>query len=460
MSERKQPSQAATQLPAATAASTDVHQPHEPIIRLSHVTKVFADPRAARKAAKQGIQLPKAVDDVSLDIAEGEIFGIIGYSGAGKSTLVRMINALERPTSGTVEVLGQDITRLGEGKLRPIRQKIGMVFQQFNLFESRTVAGNIAYPLVRDHWRQDYRDRRVEELLDFVGLAEHADKYPSQLSGGQKQRVGIARALATHPRILLADEATSALDPETTKDVLDLLRRINRQLGVTVVLITHQMDVIKRIADRVLVMSHGKAVEENDLFSLFANPQSPVTSHFISTVLDGAPSRETVADLHRHYDGRIVTVVLREPAPDRGITPSGQHISKLIAESPVATSLLNGGVNDVAGHALGAITYEITGEGRNVEDFVTALRSDSDIVDFGTADAPVDYEKALRASVFSNVLDDPLAPQSIVSADPKGEAGGGSGSGSTDAPDGAPDGAPGGAEGEDDGARKAKEARA
>ena len=180
-------------------------QPRETIIRLSHVTKVFADPRTARKAAKQGKPLPKAVDDVSVDIAEGEIFGIIGYSGAGKSTLVRMINALERPTSGTVEVMGQDITNLSEGKLRPIRQKIGMVFQQFNLFESRTVAGNIAYPLVRDHWREDYRDRRVAELLEFVGLTEHANKYPSQLSGGQKQRVGIARALATHPRILLAD---------------------------------------------------------------------------------------------------------------------------------------------------------------------------------------------------------------------------------------------------------------
>ncbi len=412
MSEQTQSPQVASSQPEGAPADAGVKQSHETIIRLSHVTKVFADSRTARKAAKQGKPLSKAVDDVSVDIAEGEIFGIIGYSGAGKSTLVRMINALERPTSGTVEVMGQDITNLSEGKLRPIRQKIGMVFQQFNLFESRTVAGNIAYPLVRDHWRADYRDRRVAELLEFVGLTEHANKYPSQLSGGQKQRVGIARALATHPRILLADEATSALDPETTKDVLDLLRRVNRQLNVTVVLITHQMDVIKRIADRVLVMSHGKAVEENDLFSLFANPQSPVTSHFISTVLDGAPSRETVADLHRHYDGRIITVVLREPVPERDITPSGQHISKLIASSPVTTSLLNGGVNDVAGHALGAITYEITGESANVENFITALRSDSDIVDFGTAAAPVDYEKALRASVFSNVLDDPLASRS------------------------------------------------
>lgn len=408
MSEHTQTPPQAVQ-PAQAASGSQDSQPSQPIIRLSHVTKVFADPRALRKAQKNGTTLPRAVDDVSVEIRQGEIFGIIGYSGAGKSTLVRMINALERPTSGTVEVLGRDITNLSEGKLRPIRQKIGMVFQQFNLFESRTVAGNIAYPLVRDHWRADYRDRRVAELLEFVGLTEHANKYPSQLSGGQKQRVGIARALATHPRILLADEATSALDPETTKDVLDLLRRINRQLGVTIVLITHQMDVIKRIADRVLVMSHGKAVEENGLFSLFAAPKSPVTSHFISTVLDGAPSRETVDDLHRHYDGRLVTVVLREPAPEAGITPSGQNISRLIAQHPVTTSLLNGGVNEVAGHALGAITYEITGAPGDVEDFVAALRGDGDIVDFGTAAAPVDYEKALRASIFSNVLDDPLA---------------------------------------------------
>ena len=202
----------------------------DPIITFDHVVKEF-------KTRGRGANIARAVDDVSLTIDRGDIFGIIGYSGAGKSTLVRLINALERPTSGTVTVLGTDITSLSETKLRPIRQKIGMIFQQFNLFSTKTVAQNIAYPLQLDHWRKDYQDRRVNELLEFVGLSEHANKYPSQLSGGQKQRVGIARALATNPEILLADEATSALDPETTTEVLALLKRVNEEFGITIVLI-------------------------------------------------------------------------------------------------------------------------------------------------------------------------------------------------------------------------------
>ena len=186
----------------------------DPIITFDHVVKEF-------KTRGRGANIARAVDDVSLTIDRGDIFGIIGYSGAGKSTLVRLINALERPTSGTVTVLGTDITSLSETKLRPIRQKIGMIFQQFNLFSTKTVAQNIAYPLQLDHWRKDYQDRRVNELLEFVGLSEHANKYPSQLSGGQKQRVGIARALATNPEILLADEATSALDPSDERGPAD-----------------------------------------------------------------------------------------------------------------------------------------------------------------------------------------------------------------------------------------------
>ena len=225
----------------------------DPIITFDHVVKEF-------KTRGRGANIARAVDDVSLTIDRGDIFGIIGYSGAGKSTLVRLINALERPTSGAVTVLGTDITSLSETKLRPIRQKIGMIFQQFNLFSTKTVAQNIAYPLQLDHWRKDYQDRRVNELLEFVGLSEHANKYPSQLSGGQKQRVGIARALATNPEILLADEATSALDPETTTEVLALLKRVNEEFGITIVLITHQMNVVQQIAGRVAVMSAGRVV--------------------------------------------------------------------------------------------------------------------------------------------------------------------------------------------------------
>jgi D-methionine transport system ATP-binding protein len=223
----------------------------EAIITLDHVVKEFRQ----HNGDKSHNGIARAVDDVSLTINQGDIFGIIGYSGAGKSTLVRLINALERPTSGTIHVLGTDITALNESKLRPIRQKIGMIFQQFNLFSTKTVAQNIAYPLQLDHWRKDYQDKRVNELLKFVGLEQYADRYPSQLSGGQKQRVGIARALATNPKILLADEATSALDPETTSEVLSLLKRVNEEFGITIVLITHQMSVVQAIANRVAVMS-------------------------------------------------------------------------------------------------------------------------------------------------------------------------------------------------------------
>ena len=212
--------------------------------------------------------------------------------------MVRLINALEKPTSGTVTVLGTEVSSLSESKLRPIRQKIGMIFQQFNLFSTKTVAQNIAYPLQLDHWRKDYQDKRVAQLLDFVGLSDHANKYPSQLSGGQKQRVGIARALATNPKILLADEATSALDPETTTEVLSLLKRVNKEMGITIVLITHQMNVVQQIANRVAVISSGKVVESGSVYDVFAAPRQPVTKRFISTAISGIPEESRINTMH------------------------------------------------------------------------------------------------------------------------------------------------------------------
>lgn len=311
----------------------------DPIITFDHVVKEF-------KTRGRGANIARAVDDVSLTIDRGDIFGIIGYSGAGKSTLVRLINALERPTSGTVTVLGTDITSLSETKLRPIRQKIGMIFQQFNLFSTKTVAQNIAYPLQLDHWRKDYQDRRVNELLEFVGLSEHANKYPSQLSGGQKQRVGIARALATNPEILLADEATSALDPETTTEVLALLKRVNEEFGITIVLITHQMNVVQQIAGRVAVMSAGRVVESGDVYDVFAAPQQPVTKRFIATALSGLPEEDRVERLHHEWSGRIVTVLIRQKdvsgTQGHELKASGQNISELIAKYGVESSLLYG----------------------------------------------------------------------------------------------------------------------
>ena len=225
----------------------------DPIITFDHVVKEF-------KTRGRGANIARAVDDVSLTIDRGDIFGIIGYSGAGKSTLVRLINALERPTSGTVTVLGTDITSLSETKLRPIRQKIGMIFQQFNLFSTKTVAQNIAYPLQLDHWRKDYQDRRVNELLEFVGLSEHANKYPSQLSGGQKQRVGIARALVQDPLLILADEPIASLDPKSSRTVMEHLRWAADERGIACLVSLHQVEYALEFSDRIIAVSGGKLV--------------------------------------------------------------------------------------------------------------------------------------------------------------------------------------------------------
>ena len=360
----------------------------DPIITFDHVVKEF-------KTRGRGANIARAVDDVSLTIDRGDIFGIIGYSGAGKSTLVRLINALERPTSGTVTVLGTDITSLSETKLRPIRQKIGMIFQQFNLFSTKTVAQNIAYPLQLDHWRKDYQDRRVNELLEFVGLSEHANKYPSQLSGGQKQRVGIARALATNPEILL--------------------KLVNEEFGITIVLITHQMNVVQQIAGRVAVMSAGRVVESGDVYDVFAAPQQPVTKRFIATALSGLPEEDRVERLHHEWSGRIVTVLIRQKdvsgTQGHELKASGQNISELIAKYGVESSLLYGGIDTVKGTAIGAITYEFNGPGWHVDEFLRELAANSDVIDFGTAAKPVAYADAVagHASYAEDRAHDPLA---------------------------------------------------
>ncbi len=249
--------------------------------------------RGVTKSFRSGDAAVSAVTDIDLTIERGEIFGIIGYSGAGKSTLLRLINALEHATSGSVIVDGRDLTTLRERDLRSVRAGIGMIFQQFNLFRSRTVFANIAYPLKVAGWPPDERKQRVAELLAFVGLTEKAWAYPDQLSGGQKQRVGIARALATNPAILLADEATSALDPETTADVLALLKRVNAELGVTIVVITHEMEVVRSIADRVAVLDSGRIIELGTVFDVFSDPQTATSQRFVGTVLRNQPGRPT-----------------------------------------------------------------------------------------------------------------------------------------------------------------------
>lgn len=244
------------------------------MIYLKNICKTFIDDN------KKEVH---AVNDVSLTINDGDIFGIIGFSGAGKSTLVRCINLLERPTSGTVEVDGKDLTKLSEKELRESRKKIGMIFQHFNLFPSRTIFGNVAFPLQGSGLSKEEIAAKVRNLLELVGISEKENAYPSQLSGGQKQRVAIARALANDPDILLCDEATSALDPQTTKAILDLLKDLNKKLGITIVVITHEMAVVKEICNKVAVMEKGRVVEEGNVFSIFANPQEALTQNFIKT---------------------------------------------------------------------------------------------------------------------------------------------------------------------------------
>ena len=225
-----------------------------------------------------------ALAGVSLEVVRGEVFGVIGQSGAGKSTLIRLINALERPTAGRVEVDGIDVASLAPAALRVLRRRIGMIFQNFGLLSSRTVAANVAFPLKLADMPRAERDAKVAALLDRVGLTPYADKYPAQLSGGQKQRVGIARALATDPDILLCDEATSALDPETTRQVLALLRDLNRDLGLTIVLITHEMDVVRASCDRVAVLEQGRVVETGAVTDIFAAPSHPATRRMLAAL--------------------------------------------------------------------------------------------------------------------------------------------------------------------------------
>lgn len=245
------------------------------MIKLQNITKIF----------EVGGEPLTVLDDISLDIEQGQIFGVIGASGAGKSTLIRCVNLLERPTQGQVIVDNQNLTALDDKQLIAQRKKIGMIFQHFNLLSSRTAAENIALALELSHIDKEQIQQRVDELLDLVGLSERRDSYPANLSGGQKQRVAIARALATNPKVLLCDEATSALDPATTKSILELLKEINQRLGITILLITHEMSVVKQICHQVAVLDQGKLIEQGKVRDIFANPKTALVQEFIQSTL-------------------------------------------------------------------------------------------------------------------------------------------------------------------------------
>ena len=306
-----------------------------------------------------------------MTIEPGEIVGIIGYSGAGKSTLVRMINGLDTPSSGELLLDETNIVGMSERKLRGIRRNIGMIFQQFNLMSSRTAAGNIEYPLQLQGVGKQERAQRVQELLDFVGLGDKGKSYPEQLSGGQKQRVGIARALATNPSLLLADEATSALDPTTTQEVLDLLRRVNKEFGITIVVITHEMEVVRSIADKVAVMENGRVVEQGSVYEVFSNPQTSVAAKFVATSLRNEPDVVETDDLLAH-EGRLFTINLTE---ESGFFTAAARLK----EAGVSIAVVHGGITTLQQHSFGKLTVRLSGDNNAIEEFYRTLSTTTQI---------------------------------------------------------------------------------
>jgi D-methionine transport system ATP-binding protein len=318
------------------------------MIKINNLTKVY------HSKDKQVV----AFDNINLEIDEGEIFGVIGPSGAGKSTLIRCLNLLEMPTSGEVIIDGQDITKLSTHKLREARKEMGMIFQRFNLLKSRTVADNVAFPLEIAGRSKKEIALKVAELLELVGLADKANNYPSQLSGGQQQRVGIARALANDPKVLLCDEATSALDPETTHSILELLKEINDKLGITIVIITHEMEVIKEICTKVAVLDKGTIAEHGDVIDIFTNPQAAVTKKFIERVINAnVPeellSRVTVVNPDK---GRLVKVSFI------GESAGKPMISELVHNFAIDANILYGNIDKIQGTPFGTLIIELTCE--------------------------------------------------------------------------------------------------
>ncbi|RKO63687.1 methionine ABC transporter ATP-binding protein [Caldibacillus debilis] len=328
------------------------------MITFENVTKVFQT--KDREVA--------AVKDVCLTVKEGEIFGIIGFSGAGKSTLLRLVNLLEKPTSGKIFVNRQEITKLSTKELRKLRQNIGMIFQNFNLFNSRTVFGNVEYPLKIAQVPKEERKRIVWELLRFVGLEDKAGDYPEQLSGGQKQRVGIARALATSPKILICDEPTSALDPETTNDILNLLKKVNRELNVTILLITHEMHVIRKICDRVAVMEEGRIIEEGSVLDIFTSPKTRTTKNFIRSVIHDSLSESLLEELKRNGTNHLYRLTFKGDATKQPI------LSRISKRYNVDVNILNGNISELQGQLFGNLIVEIIGDGQEVKRVIEELK--------------------------------------------------------------------------------------
>lgn len=331
------------------------------IIKLNHVEKIYNNKVHALKG-------------VNLEVNEGDIYGIIGYSGAGKSTLIRLLNGLEKATSGEVVVLGEDFGKINAEKSRIKRQSIGMIFQHFNLLWSRTVTENIAFPLEILGYSKEQIKARVEELVKLVGLEERKNNYPSQLSGGEKQRVGIARALAGSPKILLCDEATSALDPETTADVLDLINEIHKKTNITVVLITHEMHVVKTICTKVAVIDDGKIVEEGLVSDVFYKPKEEITKRFLKQT---AFSSEKSADKNlknwkeTFVNGHIVKLTFDDKHFSEPI------VTKVAKETSVTINVIQGKIDRIKTGNIGTLYVQILGEADNINQAIEKLNSEN-----------------------------------------------------------------------------------
>lgn len=323
----------------------------------------------SKRYEKQG-QTFVALDNVTFKVNKGDVYGLIGFSGAGKSTLLRMVNALETPTDGKVFVKGVDLTSLKEGKLREVRKGIGMIFQEFNLLETKTVFDNIAIPLVLRHESKLNIKSRVEELLKFVGLEDKAKALPGELSGGQKQRVGIARALATEPEILLCDEATSALDPDTTESILNLLARVNKELNVTILFVTHTIRVVQKLCNKVAILEHGKLVENGSVIDIFSKPKSTIAKRFVETVIPSKIPESIVAELKKYEANyKVIRIFFHaEHATD-------DVIWQINAKLGVHTNVMFASVTELQGRVLSIITLQLTGnEGdfKKVEDYINS----------------------------------------------------------------------------------------
>ncbi|MGG0738358.1 methionine ABC transporter ATP-binding protein [Niallia taxi] len=311
-----------------------------------------------------------AVDSVNLTIDKGEIFGVIGYSGAGKSTLIRMLNGLEIPSEGTVSVAGYEVSKIKGRKLRQARQEISMIFQHFNLLWSRTVKQNISFPLEIAGVGKAERDKKVLELIKLVGLEGREDAYPSQLSGGQKQRVGIARALASDPKVLLCDEATSALDPQTTDAILDLLVDINKRLGLTIVLITHEMHVIRKICHRVAVMEGGRVVETGPVIDVFKQPVQDITKRFVQQVIEPDEAKDTIEHLVANYKtGKIIVLGFVGESAEKPI------ITQLIRSFDITVNIIQGKISPTQNGSYGTLYVHLDGKGEEVDKAIQFLQS-------------------------------------------------------------------------------------